>query len=175
MGRRATRLTERGSPSAWPASGAAVKIWGRARRTCGAFEKRNVEGGWGLADILLDSDVIIAWLRGCDPYSRAIPDLLRAGDVLLWTPVSVAEIFSGARKSELERISDLSLILSCLPVTADTGKQAGEYLQRYTKSHGVELGDALIAASAALHDIPLWTLNRKHYPMKNVRFFVLAR
>jgi len=49
------------------------------------------------------------------------------------------------------------------------GKKAGEYLQSYAKSHGLELGDALIAASAHITNVPLWTLNKKHYPMKDIR------
>ena len=39
------------------------------------------------------------------------------------------------------------------------------------RSHGVQLGDALIAATAAVHDAELWTRNRKHYPMRGLRFF----
>jgi len=35
----------------------------------------------------------------------------------------------------------------------------------------VELGDALIAATASLHNLALWTRNRRHYPMKDVFFF----
>jgi hypothetical protein len=35
----------------------------------------------------------------------------------------------------------------------------------------VELSDALIAACASSHGRQLWTLDKKHYPMKDVRFF----
>jgi predicted nucleic acid-binding protein len=41
----------------------------------------------------------------------------------------------------------------------------------YGKSHGVELGDALIAAGAVINGATIWTRNRKHYPMKEVNFF----
>jgi predicted nucleic acid-binding protein len=44
-------------------------------------------------------------------------------------------------------------------------------LRRYRKSHGVELADALIAATAVAHSAMLWTRNRKHYPMKELAFF----
>jgi predicted nucleic acid-binding protein len=54
---------------------------------------------------------------------------------------------------------------------AETGRQAGDYLKRYRKSHAVELGDALIAAGAVLNNAALWTRNRKHYPMKELAFF----
>jgi predicted nucleic acid-binding protein len=51
------------------------------------------------------------------------------------------------------------------------GRQAGLYLQRYRRSHGVEVADALIAANAVASRAQLWTRNRKHYPMKDVAFF----
>lgn len=65
----------------------------------------------------------------------------------------------------------LFLILETLSISGEIGKKAGLYLSAYAKSHSVEPGDALIAASAAVGHLPLWTLNRKHYPMKDIRFF----
>lgn len=124
-----------------------------------------------MAEILLDSDVIIAWLRGYDPFVDTIPSLLDQGEVLTWTPVSVAEIFAGVRKGEEAQIDNLFLVLEALPLSAEIGKKAGQYLHRYSKSHGVELGDALVAGTAYCTGVPLWTLNKKHYPMRDIQFF----
>ena len=44
------------------------------------------------------------------------------------------------------------------------GELAGERLRRYRRSHRLELGDALIAASAMQYGERLATLNRRHYP-----------
>jgi predicted nucleic acid-binding protein len=124
-----------------------------------------------VAEILLDSDVIIAWLRGNAPFVERIPELLDRGEILVWTPISVAEIFAGTRKHEEVRIQNLFSILETLPLSAEAGRKAGHYLSTYSKSHSVRLGDALIAATARLHGMPLWTLNKKHYPMKDIRFY----
>lgn len=124
-----------------------------------------------MPEILLDSDVIIAWLRGTPPIARLIPDLLRDGHVLSWTPVSVAEIFAGARKGEEQQLENLFLVLETLPLSAAMGRKAGRYLYAYSRAHGVELGDALIAAAAHVQAVPLWTSNRRHYPMRDIRFF----
>ena len=128
-----------------------------------------------MAEILLDSDVIISWLRGCEPTSGGVIRLLDDGDSLIWTPVSVAEIFAGVRESEEERVERLFLILDTVALSSEIGRKAGRYLSAYAKSHHVELGDALIAASAAVHRLPLWTFNRKHYPMPDIRFFSLVQ
>jgi len=61
--------------------------------------------------------------------------------------------------------------MTTIPVDAEVGRRAGEYLRQYAKSRRVELGDALIAASAAVHKVQLWTRNRRHYPEKDVAFF----
>jgi predicted nucleic acid-binding protein len=51
------------------------------------------------------------------------------------------------------------------------GRGAGRYLNAYSRSHGIELADALIAAAAHARDIPLWTLNRRRYPGRDVQCF----
>jgi predicted nucleic acid-binding protein len=122
-------------------------------------------------DVLLDSDIIIAWLRGYAPESDAIQKLLERGCALLWTPVSIAEIFYGARPAEIKQIEKLFLILETVPISEAIGMQAGKYLQKYSKSHGVELGDALIAAAAHISGLMLWTGNKKHYPMAGIQLF----
>jgi len=84
---------------------------------------------------------------------------------VLCTPVSVAELWHGARPSEHSVLHDLFRALVCVPLDAETGFQAGDYLRAYHKDHGVELGDALIAAAAGQHKAMLWTRNRKYFPM----------
>lgn len=126
-------------------------------------------------EILLDSDVIIAWLRGYEPYDRLLPHLLEQGHSLAWTPVSVAEIFAGVRSAEAATVENLFLILDFVSLSPEAGKQAGRYMNAYSRSHGVELADALIAAAASTRGTPLWTLNRKRYPMRDVRFYAPPR
>src|SRR5438105_271244 len=117
-----------------------------------------------MAKILLDSDVIIEWLRGHQPFAEQISKMMEEHAELFWTPVSVAEIFAGVRKGEEAAIANLFLLLEPVSITADTGQKAGSYLKSYDKSHGLELGDALIAACSATHGLDLWTLNKRHYP-----------
>ena len=121
--------------------------------------------------VLVDSDILIEVSRGrdADLVSRWI-ELGRRDDAILYSPVSAAELWAGARASEHDAIHNLFRALMCVPIDAKMGQQAGDYLKRYRKSHAVELGDALIAAAAILNNAALWTRNRKHYPMKGLVF-----
>jgi predicted nucleic acid-binding protein len=122
--------------------------------------------------VLIDSDILIEVLQARDPGILARwAELAESGDVVLCSPVSVAELWHGVRPKERAVVTALFAALVCIPVDAETGRQAGEYLQRYAKSHSVELGDALIAAAAVQEDAALWTRNRKHYPMSGVAFY----
>ena len=122
--------------------------------------------------ILLDSDVIIEWLRGHQPFVEQIPKLIETHSELFWTLVSVAEVFAGVRKGEEDTVvTNLLLLLEPIAISIEHGRKAGAYLKAYAKSHSVELGDALIAACASSTDLKLWTLNKKHYPMKDIAFY----
>ena len=122
--------------------------------------------------ILVDSDILIEVSRGKDQgiVSRWT-ELGRSDTLILYSPVTVAELWAGARPREYEALANLFRALVCAPIDNETGRQAGDYLRHYRKSHGVELGDALIASAALLNRAELWTRNRKHYPMKELSFY----
>ena len=122
--------------------------------------------------VLVDSDVLIEVSRGHDQaiVARWLA-LSQSDDVVLYSPVSAAELWAGARPHEHVAITNLFAVLLCVPIDRETGRQAGNYLRQYRKSHNLELGDGLIAAAALLNDAALWTRNRKHYPMKDLSFF----
>ena len=122
--------------------------------------------------VLVDSDILIEISRGRDEglVSRWL-ELGSSDTAILYSPISAAELWAGARPAEHEAIQDLFRVLTPIPIDGETGRLAGEYLRRYRKSHGVELGDALIAACTVASGAMLWTRNRKHYPMKELEFF----
>ncbi len=119
-------------------------------------------------DVLLDSDVIIEFLRGNQRIRGQLRGLMAQGVRLAYTPVSIAEIHAGMRPGEEKEIEAFFAALESTPIDDEVAKKAGEYLRTYGKSHGVEPGDALVAAAASLRDLALWTMNRRHYPMPDV-------
>ena len=118
---------------------------------------------------LLDTDVIIEWLR----HNRRIVDWLErghaAGDFLACTPVSVAELYAGLRRREEFYIGEILRVLHCVDINARIGHKAGHYRHMFGRSHGVEVADALIAASAHVHGLTLCTRNLRHYPMRDIK------
>ena len=122
--------------------------------------------------ILIDSDVLIEVIRGRDDGILQAWQRLASGmEVLACSPVAIAEIWHGARTNERAALASLFRALLSIPIDEEIGQQAGEYLSRFFRSHGLQLGDALIAATASIHGAELWTRNRKHFPMKEVSFF----
>ena len=122
--------------------------------------------------VLIDSDILIEVSRGRNASILSKwADLSRSDALILFSPVNEAELWAGARPSESDSLEALFGALACAPADAEVGRRAGDYLRRCRKNHGVELGDALIAATAVAHSAMLWTRNRKHYPMKDLLFF----
>ena len=122
--------------------------------------------------VLVDSDILIEVSRGRDQaiVARWL-ELSDSDSPVLYSPVSAAELWAGARPHEHRALTSLFRALHCVPIDAEAGRRAGDYLRQYRKSHGIELGDALVAAAAVLHRAALWTRNRKHYPMDALSFF----
>jgi predicted nucleic acid-binding protein len=118
--------------------------------------------------ILLDSDVIIANLRNEAPVTEFLDGLSEKGVVLYVSPIAYAEIHAGRRPGEDEAIGSFFRSVECLPIDGPVGEKAGEYLRTFSKSAGVKIADALVAATAYCHQVGLYTLNRKHYPMKDI-------
>jgi predicted nucleic acid-binding protein len=120
---------------------------------------------------LIDSDVLIEVLRNNVAIAEMLKSLHRAKHTLCYSPITKAEIYHGLRKGEEERTARLFAELSCLSIDDSVGQKAGEYLNKYRKSHGLQLADALIAATAFCELARLITLNRRHYPMTDIEFY----
>jgi predicted nucleic acid-binding protein len=122
--------------------------------------------------VLVDSDILIEVSRGRDQaiLSRWM-ELSESANPVLYSPVTAAELWAGARAREHEALTRLFAALICVSIDSESGRLAGDYLRQYRRSHGMELGDALIAAAAVLNEAVLWTRNHKHYPVKTITFF----
>lgn len=115
--------------------------------------------------ILVDSDVLIAHLRGVDLARRWLIQA-RGGGPLAVSVVSIIELVGGMRSVERREVWRLLGSMRAQPVTEVIARRAGELMRRYRRSHnGIGLGDYVIAATAEVHGLELATLNVRHFPM----------
>jgi predicted nucleic acid-binding protein len=122
--------------------------------------------------VLVDSDVLIEVTRKRD--SEIVSRWLELGAsdrVVMYSPVTAAELWAGVLPREEKLLRNLFQALQCAPIDEAVGRKAGGYLRKFQRSHSVQMGDALIAASAVQNEAALWTRNRKHFPMEEVEFF----
>ena len=122
--------------------------------------------------LVLDTDIVIHLLKKQPQTVARFIELLETQTVFLLSPIVVAEIYAGAFQREHKEIETLFGLCKRIGIVSETGQQAGLYAQRYRKAHqGISLEDYLPAASAQQNRCPLWTGNRKHYPMDDIALF----
>lgn len=113
--------------------------------------------------LLIDTDVLIDYPRD---YPDAVSYVEAQQEGLFISVVTVAELYAGVREGdERSRLERFLLAFDIIPLDQRLSIKGGLYRRDYGKSHNVGLADALIAATAVQQQVPLVTLNRKHFPM----------
>ena len=113
--------------------------------------------------ILIDTNIIIEFLRG-SANTIAWLDTLEERPAI--SAISVLELYAGARSQRDER--DIVVVcqqLARLQIGEEIAERAGSIMRHFHKSHGIDIPDAIIAATAEHHGLRLATLNTRHFPM----------
>lgn len=115
--------------------------------------------------ILVDSDILIAHLRGLDAARDWLIEARREGPLAI-SVVSITEIVGGMRSAERREAWQLLAAFRAEPATELIARRAGDFRRQYRRSHaGIGLGDYLIAATADVKGYQPATLNVRHFPM----------
>ncbi len=112
--------------------------------------------------MLVDTDVLIWHLRGYPQATRRLDEL----GALTLSAVSYLEVLQGMRnKAELVAVKKMlqHRAATLLPVSEAITQRAIELMESLTLSNGLQMGDALIAATALEHQLPVLTANVKHF------------
>jgi predicted nucleic acid-binding protein len=118
--------------------------------------------------LLIDSDVLIDHLRKEKQALRFLAAELEKNSLIFVSVISRVEILAGIRKGEDAIVNSLFEILTPVNVDISIADRAGEYLRKYSRSHSMSIGDALIAATSKEMSLTLITRNVKHYPMQDI-------
>jgi len=113
--------------------------------------------------VLVDTDVMVDFLRG---HPKAVSLVQTNSNRIILSSIVVAELYAGIRgDDELATLDSLIALFRIIPVSPLLARTGGLYKRDFAKSHGIGLGDAIIAATADAENAELKTLNTKHYPM----------
>lgn len=116
--------------------------------------------------ILVDSDVIIAHLRGVDAAREWLLRTRRDSGRLATSAVCIAEVAGDMRSGQRREVMGLLGSFQVIDIDESTAWQAAQLMRTYRRSHsGIGLGDYLIAATTHCHGLALATLNVRHFPM----------
>ncbi|PRR71898.1 type II toxin-antitoxin system VapC family toxin [Neomoorella humiferrea] len=117
---------------------------------------------------LLDTTALIDFLRG-DKHTIALLEVLKDKAPLAACPITVAEVFSGAREKELLVVERFLSSLKFYPIDYESSRLAGRWRYTYArKGITLSLPDTLIAAVALRNNLALVTANDRHYPMEEL-------
>lgn len=112
--------------------------------------------------VLCDTNIFIEIYKGNDLVIEAFKKI--GQDNVFISDVSCAELLYGARNSkELNLIRKDIDKLIVLPISSSISTQAVKLVEEFSLSHNLNLPDALIASTAIVHNIELFTLNLKDF------------
>jgi len=126
-----------------------------------------------MAKYLLDTTVIIDYLRGKDKIVKLIRKLFFFFFLLGCCPINIIEVYAGMKEKEREVTEEFIDSLENYELTKEIAKQAGEDKKKYQREGiSLSLPDVAIAGIAVANDLILLTDNQKHYPMPKLKIYL---
>jgi predicted nucleic acid-binding protein len=125
-----------------------------------------------LPDYLLDSTVIIDYLRDKSGVPELLEKFCMEGGLLCCCPVNIVEVYAGMKDKEKVATDEFLNSLECYETDREIANLAGEFKRRYSKK-GITLStsDVLIAATAIKKHLILVTNNEKHFPVEDLMIY----
>lgn len=122
--------------------------------------------------MIIDTDVLIWFLR----HNVNATTFIAAMSEREISQATWLELYKGARnKRELKEIKTTlaGLHIRTLPLTEAIGEKAIRLMEDHVLKDGLDLADALIAATALINNLPLATANFKHFKLLGLDLRVL--
>jgi len=112
--------------------------------------------------ILCDTNVIIEILKGKEKTITIIESI--GLENIAISSVTVMELYFGAlNKKELSKIKKYLKAINIVHFDNDISELAVSMIESYSKSHGLQIPDAIIAATVMSYEMKLFTLNLKNF------------
>ena len=112
--------------------------------------------------ILCDTNILIEFYKG---KSNIVSELRTIEQhQLAISIITQAELYFGAiNKEELKKIKYNISLLNIIPLDNDVSHEFITLMEKYSLSHKPSIPDSLIAATAIIHQLELYTLNTKDF------------
>jgi predicted nucleic acid-binding protein len=116
-----------------------------------------------------DSDILIWHLRGKGAAKGFFSKFYQNGEYEMWTgTLQRAEIVFFMRDNEKESTLSFLSHFKCAPVDQEIVDLAGEIFRKWNPGYGIDVNDAILAATVKTTGGKIYTLNLKHYPMDDI-------
>lgn len=117
-----------------------------------------------MENILIDTDIVIEYLRSKDKSATEMIKLMQEHDLFL-SAISEFELYLGAKTARHQ--NDLDLLFSeveVIPFDYGCGKIAARiWKDTHSRHQHIEIKDIFIASIAISNDVWLQTFNTKHF------------
>ena len=114
--------------------------------------------------ILVDSSILIDYYRKTNKANSVWVSLIDKGYEFAISAITKYELYSGATKSQITFWDSILALISVIPFDegcVDTAVQINAVLKQKRKQ--IDLADLFIAATAMTNNLPITTLNKKHF------------
>ena len=112
--------------------------------------------------VLCDTNVLIEFYKNNQKIVAALRDI--GAENIAISAVTAGELLFGAlNKKEVQTIKRDIEHLILMHINDLISEKYIELMLQYSKSHGLAIPDALIAATALVNNVSLYTLNRKDF------------
>ena len=123
--------------------------------------------------VIIDADVIIE-LIGKNPLAKSFIDNEVHNDNIVLSCITVAEVLQGAKnKEDLFQINKILNQYIVVPIDYSISNIFATLFQNYVLSQNSGIADTLVAATALHYNLPLLTINQKHF--KHIPNLILAK
>jgi predicted nucleic acid-binding protein len=112
--------------------------------------------------MIFDTDVLI-WVERAHPLATRWVNEASTRHISAQTYLELLQYAENKEQQAKTKKFLKELDFGVLPLTENISHKAMAYIEQYGLSHRLGAGDALIAATAAEHGLPLATANAKHF------------
>ena len=114
--------------------------------------------------IMVDTSILIDYYRKTEKANSVWISLVRKGYVFAISAVTKYEIYSGATIEQLDFWNNVFEVIDILPFNENAVDSAIEINKKLKKKRKqIDIADLFIAATAMSNNLPIATLNKKHF------------